>query len=472
MTSEERQTEGRTAGVLVVDDERTLRFTLAESLRDEGYRAYEAADGSEAFAALRENDIDAVLLDMRLKESGEDGLTILKSIKKDYPEVEVIMMTAYGRFDHAVEATKSGCYQFVGKPFQLDQIKMVVRGALENTSLRKEVEVLRRGSRGRFPTDRIVGESRGFREVLDTVEKVARSRTTVLLTGETGTGKEVVARALHRDSDVASGPFVAVNCSAVPENLLESELFGYEKGAFTDAKSRKKGMFELADRGTLFLDEIGDMAAGIQSKLLRVLETGTFKRLGGTGDIAADVRVVAATNKDLKKEVAEGRFREDLYYRLAVIPIAIPPLRERTEAILPLATFFLDHLNKEMGRSVTGFTGEAERALLSYRWPGNVRELRNVVERAVLLSPGPVIEASGLPREVLAAEGAPPPPVAATPAEGAVWTLADAERYAIQLALKRFEGNKTRAAEALGVSRQTLRAKVKDYGLAEGPAED
>jgi two-component system response regulator AtoC len=471
MTSEERHTEGRSAGVLVVDDERTLRFTLAESLRDENYRAYEAADGSEAFAALRENDIDVVLLDMRLKESGEDGLTILKSIKKDYPEVEVVMMTAYGRFDHAVEATKSGCYQFVGKPFQLDQIKMVVRGALENASLRKEVEVLRRGSRARFPTDKIVGESKGFREVLETVEKVAPSRTTVLLTGETGTGKEIVARALHRASDVASGPFVAVNCSAVPENLLESELFGYEKGAFTDAKTRKKGMFELADRGTLFLDEIGDMAAGIQSKLLRVLETGTFKRLGGTGDIAADVRVVAATNKDLKKEVAVGSFREDLYYRLAVIPIAIPPLRERTEAILPLARFFLDHLNKEMGRNVEGFTPEAERALLGYRWPGNVRELRNVVERAVLLSSGPVIEASGLPREVLAAEGA-PPPVSATPAEGAAWTLADAERYAIQLALKRFEGNKTRAAEALGVSRQTLRAKVKDYGLAESPTDD
>ena len=471
MTPEERQNEGRSAGVLVVDDERTLRFTLAESLRDEGYRAYEAADGSEAFAALREKDVDVVLLDMRLKESGEDGLTILKSIKKDYPGVEVVMMTAYGRFDHAVEATKSGCFQFVGKPFQLDQIKLVVRGAMENASLRKEVEVLRRGSPGRFPTDRIVGESEGFRDVLDTVEKVARSRTTVLLTGETGTGKEVVARAVHRSSDVAGGPFVAVNCSAVPENLLESELFGYEKGAFTDAKTRKKGMFELADRGTLFLDEIGDMAGGIQSKLLRVLESGTFKRLGGTGDITADVRVVAATNKDLKKEVAEGRFREDLYYRLAVIPIAIPPLRERTEAILPLARFFLDIMNKEMGRSVEGFTPEAERAMLGYRWPGNVRELRNMVERAVLLSGGSMIEVSELPRDVLSTGGG-APPADAPPGEGGIWTLVDAERYAIKLALKRFEGNKTRAAEALGVSRQTLRAKVKEYGLAEGAAAE
>ncbi len=471
MSMDDKETRSRRHGVLVVDDERTLRFTLAETLRDEGYAAYEAPDGAGAFAALREQDVDVVLLDMRLKESGEDGLTILKSIKKDYPEVEVVMMTAYGKFDHAVEATRSGCYQFVGKPFQLDQIKMVVRGALENVSLRREVEVLRRGSRGRFPTDQVVGDSEAMRGVMDTVAKVARSRTTVLLTGETGAGKEVIARAVHRASGVASGPFVAVNCSAVPENLLESELFGYEKGAFTDAKARKKGMFELAHQGTLFLDEIGDMAAGVQAKLLRVLETGTFKRLGGTGDIEASVRVVAATNKDLRKETAEGRFREDLYYRLAVIPIRIPPLRERPEAILPLARFFLDHLNAEMGRALAGFSPEAEAALVAHRWPGNVRELRNVVERAVLLSTGDRIEASVLPLEVLA-PAAPAGSVRPAPPGDRVWSLADAERYAIEMALRRFEGNKTRAAEALGISRQTLRAKIKEYGLADGGGED
>ncbi len=468
MSGPERSPESRPYGVLVVDDERTLRFTLAESLRDEGYRAWEAADGSEAFAALREQSVDVVLLDMRLQESGENGLVILKSIKKDYPEVEVVMMTAYGQFDHAVEATKSGCFQFVGKPFQLDQIKLVVRGALENASLRREVEVLRRGSRGRFPLDQVVVDSRAMADVLATVEKVARSRATVLLTGETGSGKEVVARAVHRASDVAGGPFVAVNCSAVPENLLESELFGYEKGAFTDAKNRKKGMFELADHGTLFLDEIGDMAAGVQAKLLRVLETGTFKRLGGTGDIQVEVRVVAATNKDLKAEVAGNRFREDLYYRLAVVPIRIPPLRERTEAVLPLARFFLDHLNREMGRSVEGFTPEAERALTAYAWPGNVRELRNVVERALLLSSGNRIEPSALSLEVLGTDPAPDRSGGELPPDSGAWSLADAERYAIRMALRRFEGNKTRAAEALGVSRQTLRAKVKDYGLDEG----
>jgi len=451
-------------GILVVDDEPTLRFTLAEALRDEGYRTYEAANGSEAFTRLRENSIDVVLLDMKLKESGEDGLVILKQIKRDYPEIEVIMMTAYGRFDHAVEAAKSGCYQFVGKPFQLDQIRLVVQGALESASLRREVELLRRGVQGRFPVDAVVGESPGIREVMDTVEKVAPSRATILLFGETGTGKEIVARAIHRASDVASGPFVAINCSAVPENLLESELFGHEKGAFTDAKNRKKGVFELANNGTLFLDEIGDMDAGLQSKLLRVLEARTFKRVGGTVDIEVQVRVVAATNKNLKEEVQKGSFREDLYYRLAVVPIPIPPLRERPQDVLVLARFFLDHLNRELGRSVTGFSSEAQAALLAYPWPGNVRELRNVVERALLLSTGTEIELSALPHEVRTPEpGGRPGKV---PGQG-IWSLADAERYAIELALGRFEGNKTRAAEALGVSRQTLRSKIREYGIPD-----
>jgi two-component system response regulator HydG len=466
MTDESMDRTGQARGVLVVDDEKTLRFTLTETMGDEGYRTYEAANGTEALGQLRENDIDVVLLDMKLKESGEDGIVLLRRIKKEYPEVEVVMMTAYGRFDHAVEATKAGCFQFIGKPFQLDHIKMVVRGALKSASLAREVEVLRRGVQGRFPTDQVIGESKGIELVMETVNKVAKSRATLLLRGETGTGKEVIARSVHQRSDVASGPFVAINCSAVPENLLESQLFGHEKGAFTDARTRKKGDFELAHQGTLFLDEIGDMDPGLQSKLLRVLETGGFKRLGGTGDISVLVRVIAATNKDLNQEVAEGRFREDLYYRLAVVPIHIPPLRERPEDILMLARFFLDHLNREMGREVGGFSREVETALLEYRWPGNVRELRNVVERAVLLSSGKTIAASSLPLEVLAPEGGsgrtPPAP------EGdRIWSLADWEKHGIDLAIRRFEGNKTRAAEALGVSRQTLRSKIKDYGLAD-----
>jgi transcriptional regulator with PAS, ATPase and Fis domain len=342
----------------------------------------------------------------------------------------------------------------------------VVRGALKSASLSREVEVLKRGAVGRFPTDRVIGESKGIAQVMETVDKVARSRATLLLRGETGTGKEVIARAVHLQSDVADGPLVAINCSAVPENLLESQLFGHEKGAFTDATSRKKGDFELAHQGTLFLDEIGDMTPGLQAKLLRVLETGGFKRLGGTVDISVDVRVIAATNKDLKLEVGEGRFREDLYYRLAVVPIHIPPLRERREDILPLARYFLDLLNREMGRAVEGFAPDAEAALIEHRWPGNVRELRNVVERAVLLSSAKRIESSSLPLEVLAP--ATPSGTSAPSIEGdAIWSIADWEKYGIDLALRRFDGNKTRAAEALGVSRQTLRSKIRDYGLPD-----
>jgi DNA-binding NtrC family response regulator len=453
-------------GILIVDDEKTLRFTLSEAMSDEGYRTFEAANGSEALTALREANVDVVLLDLRLKESGEDGIVLLKRIKRDYPEVEVVMMTAYGKFDHAVEATKAGCFQFVGKPFQLDQIKMVVKGALKNASLRREMELLRRGVQGRFPTDQVVGSSTGIRQVLSTVEKVSRSRATILLCGETGTGKEVVARAIHKHSDVAEGPFVAINCSAVAENLLESQLFGHEKGAFTDAKTRKKGDFELAHQGTLFLDEIGDMAQELQSKLLRVLESGVFRRVGGTGDIMVDVRVIAATNKDLKREVREGRFREDLYYRLAVVPIVIPALRDRREDILPLARFFLDHLNREMGRAVKGFSRDSEEALQGYRWPGNVRELRNVVERALLLAGSDTIDTAALPLEVLApARGGVRMPDLGNANE--VWTLVELEKFGISLALRRFEGNKTRAAEALGITRQTLRTKIKEYGLAD-----
>ncbi len=453
--------------LLVVDDEKTLRFTLTEALEDEGYAAFSAANGGEAFALLREQGIDVVLLDLRLQESGEDGITLLKHIKRDYPEVEVIMMTAYGKFDHAVEATKAGCFQFVGKPFQLDQIKLVVKGAIENSSLRREVEVLKRERGPRFPDNEVIGDSAGIQRVMETVTKVAKSRATVLVTGETGVGKEVIARAVHRRSDVSAGPFIAVNCSAVPENLLESELFGYEKGAFTDAGGRKKGMFELADTGTLFLDEIGDMAAGLQAKLLRVLETGTFRRLGGTADIHVKVRVVAATNKDLRQDVAAGNFRSDLYYRLAVVPVPIPALRERLEDIPLLARFFLEHLSRELGTPGRDFSADAIEALQAYAWPGNVRELRNVVERALLLESAPILTADSLSLE----GGAPTTDPGGHSPLGEVWSMADAERIAIEKALRHHKGNKTRAAESLGVSRQTLRSKMKDYGLGETETE-
>ena len=303
-----------------------------------------------------------------------------------------------------------------------------------------------------------------MKNVLEMMAKVARSdASTVLVQGESGTGKELVAKYIHYESARAEKPFVAINCAAVPATLLESELFGHEKGAFTDAKGRKKGVFELADGGTLFLDEIGDMASGLQSKLLRVLETGCFRRVGGTHDIYVTVRVVAATNRDLKREVQEGRFRNDLYYRLAVVPIHIPPLRERPVDIPLLAAFFLEHLNREMNVAIEGFTDEAASALLRYSWPGNVRELRNVVERGMLLGSGSRIEARHLPQEVFDPAGTPGNP---PPPETGVWAMADAERFAIERALRHFKGNKTRAADALGVSRQTLRSKMREYGLA------
>jgi DNA-binding NtrC family response regulator len=296
---------------------------------------------------------------------------------------------------------------------------------------------------------------------------VAASAAPVLLLGETGAGKEVLARAVHEKSSVSSGPLVELNCSAVPENLLESELFGHEKGAFTDAKARKEGVFELAHGGTLFLDEIGDMQVNLQAKLLRVLENGTFKRVGGTANLEVSVRVIAATNRDLKERVQAGQFREDLYYRLAVFPIDIPPLRERREDILPLARFFLSHVVGEAEAGPPAFAPEAEQALVRYAWPGNVRELRNVMERAFLLCQGGTIGVRHLPREVVgaedAAEGSGPP--GAPPAGDRVWSLADAERFAIERAMLHFEGNKTRAAEALGISRGTLRIKLRQHGL-------
>lgn len=453
--------EQQNQGVLVVDDEQSLRITLGAALTDAGYSVYEAAHGDEAFSRLREHQVSVVMLDLRLQASGENGIDILKKIKRDYPEVEVIMMTAYGEFGDVVEATRAGSFQFIAKPFEIEQLKLVVHAALQQASLRQEVEVLKHNQAARFPTDRIIGESPLLKDLLAKVEMVARGKATILLQGETGAGKEVIAGAIHRSSKVASGPLVELNCSAVPENLLESELFGHEKGAFTDAKSRKKGVFELADKGTLFLDEIGDMAHNLQAKLLRVLETNTFKRVGGTADIQVKVRVVAATHRDLKEAIAEGRFREDLFFRLNVVNLVIPPLRERLEDILPLSEFFLDHFNREIGTHIEGFTDRAKHKMLHHAWPGNVRELRNVIERAVLLTSGSLIDAEAIPDTRATSTD-----MAAMVDQGPdVMLLTDMERLTIAKALKHFDGNKTKTAEGLGIARATLRAKIKDYGL-------
>lgn len=467
------EAEARSAyGILIVDDERSLRFTLGEALRLEGYRVFEAPGGQQAFAILREEEIDLVLLDQKLKESGEDGIDILRSIKREYSDVEVVMMTAFGKFESAVEATKAGCYQYLGKPFEIDQLCLVVRGALENSRLRSEVELLRRSENVRYPQELIEGESPRLRSVIEEIDKIAAGTTTALLRGETGAGKELFARRIHEKSPMAGGPFVEVNCSALPENLLESELFGYEKGAFTDAKKRKKGLFELAEGGTLFLDEIGEMALSLQAKLLRAIETKCYKRVGGVSNVAVNARIVAATNKDLKKAVADGAFREDLYFRLAIVPVVIPPLRERGEDIGLLARHFLQHFSRELKKEMSSISPRALELMTQYPWPGNVRELRNVMERAVLLGSGSEVVPDHLPLEILvrtpAATDAPAAGLSGIALEkGGVLTISQAEQYAIQTALARFDNNKTRAAEALGISRQTLRAKLKECGILD-----
>jgi two-component system response regulator AtoC len=462
-----------TGVVLVVDDEKSLRWSLAEGLREDGYDVVEAENGTECFAVLDSQPVDVVLLDLKLP--GEDGLTILQRIKHSYPEVTVVMMTAYGKFEDAVKATKIGCYNYIGKPFELDHMRLVIRNALATASLRKEVEYLRDEERRKYRSDYVFGSSQAIRKVLASIKKVSeRGFSTVLIMGETGTGKELMARQIHLGSPWKEAPFVEVNCSAVPGTLLESELFGHEKGAFTDAHAAKKGLFELANRGTLFLDEIGEMSLELQSKLLRVMETKRFKRVGGVNDIQVETRIIAATNRNLRQAVDKGSFREDLYYRLTVIPIQLPPLRERREDVPVLIKCFVDQFNSELRKTVSGASKEAVEVMMAYNWPGNVRELRNVIERAMLLESEEEILPEHLPREIF--EEATPSGAGQVESfisdSGRVLTLDEVEELAIGHALRVHGGNKTRAAQALGISRQTLRTKLKQYGMAGGDAPE
>ena len=340
-------------GILVVDDERTLRFALKEGLAEDGYRVETAGDGAEALAALERGEFHLVLLDQKLPDV--NGLEVLKQIKAKRPETQVVIMTAYGKFQWAVEATKAGCFDYVAKPFELDHMRLIIQNALSQTRLSEEITRLRDAERRRAGTTLIVGGSSRMAKIFETVRKVAATgSSTVLLQGETGVGKELLAREIHDLGPTHDGPFVEINCSAFPENLLESELFGYEKGAFTDAKRTKKGLMELANGGTLFLDEIGEMSLGLQSKLLRALEAKRFRRVGGTADVHVEARFIAATNRDLKSLVEQEKFREDLFYRLDVIRIVVPPLRERPEDVPALIDHFIAHYNRELGRDVKG----------------------------------------------------------------------------------------------------------------------
>jgi DNA-binding NtrC family response regulator len=449
--------------LLVVDDERSLRFSIGEWARDEGYSPLEAASGRDALEAARERGVDAVVLDLKLGD--EDGLRVLRELRELDPSLPVVMLTGHGTVEQAVRAIQLGAYDFMLKPPDLDHLGVVLDRALEHARLRQEVTRLRESAAGRVE---IVGASEALQGALSRLERAARaSASTVLIHGETGSGKELLARYLHDKSARAGGPFVELNCSAIPEQLLESELYGHERGAFTDAKRFRKGLFEVADRGTLFLDEIGEMAPQLQAKLLRVLETRTFRRVGGAADITVDVRVVAATHRDLARLVSEGRFREDLYFRLNVVPVAVPPLRERTTDIGPLAEHFVARFCRELGRPAARIHPGALERLQAYRWPGNVRELRNVIERVVLLEAEDEIRAEHLPPELAAGAG-PAGAAAGDPfPRGAVRPLAEIEKLAIEHALRVCDGNKTRAATLLGIARQTLRTKLKEYSIAD-----
>jgi DNA-binding NtrC family response regulator len=446
------------ATILVVDDEDLIRWSLRERLREEGHDVLEAGTGQEAFEQFGAG-VDLVFLDYRLPDT--DGLTILKEMKRLDGDVPVVLLTSFVNVETAVEAMKLGAFHFANKPFNLDEIAALAARALETTRLRREVRQLRASEGRPFSLQAIVGQSPTIEALRQMVAKVAGSPgSTVLLTGESGTGKDLVAKVIHYTSARASRPFMNITCSALPEQLLESELFGHERGAFTDARMQKRGLLESADGGTVFLDEIGEMVPALQAKLLRFLEEKSFKRVGGATDIRVDVRVVAATNRDLEAEVEKGRFRSDLFYRLNVLPIRLPALREHADDVPTLVGFFIDNFNREFKKKILGVTPAAQAVLQGYGWPGNVRELRNVVERAMLLAEGERLE----PRDFGAlVSGRSSADLFDLPAAGV--NLEELERSLVSQALKRSGGNQTKAAGLLGMNRDQIRYRIEKFGL-------
>ncbi len=456
--------------ILVVDDEAIIRTTLERILIEEGYQVTSVSSGAEALAGLNRSDVDLVLLDLNLPDL--NGIEVLKRAKESDPDLLVIIVTGYASVESAVEALKLGAYDYIKKPFKADVIKLIIRLAIEAQRLKKEVGLLRRRLKTPSSVD-VIAESPQMQRVMQQVTEVARhENATVLITGESGTGKEVVAQAIHHLSPRQEQPLLEINCATLPENLLESELFGHERGAFTDAVQRKKGLFEAAQGGSVFLDEIGELPMALQAKLLGVLERKKFRRLGGNRDIGADVRIIAATNIDPLAAIRQKRFREDLYYRLNVFPIQVPPLRERPADIIALAKFFLLHFNSQFHRHFKEIDDEAAAFLTGYGWPGNVRELRNMLERICIMHDGPILRAAHLPREIIAFRE---PPMAIEIPDGVldIEAVVDAvTRQLICRAMAETGNNTAQAARLLGIPRGTLRYKLKRYQIEEPALQD
>jgi DNA-binding NtrC family response regulator len=452
--------------ILIVEDEAKLRRLLELDLSEEGHRVLSAPDAEQGLKLLRQETVDLVVTDLKLP--GMDGLEFLHAVKRTNAALPLVVMTAYGTVETAVEAMKAGASDYVLKPFSLAEMKMVIQKELDVRRLREENRTLREALGQKYAHPNVVTRSAKMQEVLAIVERIAPTNSTVLLGGESGVGKDLIAHVLHEKSRRASGPFIKINSTAIPESLLESELFGYEKGAFTGATATKPGKFELADKGTLFLDEIGDVPPATQVKLLRVLQEREFERLGGTRTLKVDVRLVAATNRDLRAALEEGTFREDLYYRLNVVPIDIPPLREHTEDIPDLVQLFIERFSRGSGKPVTAIRPEALQRLMEFHWPGNVRELENVIERACAMAKGSVLEL-----EDIRLEPARPRPALESGAllpEG--FTLEQWEDELIREALRRTAGNKSRAARMLGLSRNALRYRLSRMGIADEPEKE